>query len=181
MDNASNDGNKGNEPGNNLGSNSDGGGGGSRIGNWFNRLLQPLPISAFRRSKSVTKPIYEQRLLSEAYLQITKPISWYMDPRTVGLARKIEDLGLVKHRLTDDLRVRILLADDQSYVLEFKSDPPSKLRRALRRSGFIAQSVPGSHIWRGTDLSKVRVRLESYSIRPNPLHYDLAPDKGLDY
>lgn len=78
---------------------------------------------------------YESRLLRQAYKFITSEQYWYMDPSIVDWVLSVECHGTVADRQSRAAPF-LVICEDMVTTVEFNFYPNSKLRRAMRRSGF---------------------------------------------
>ncbi len=121
---------------------------------------------------------YESKLLRQAYKLITSERYWYMDSAVVDWVISVECHGTVADRQSRAAPF-LIIHEDNVTTIEFNTYPNSKLRRSLRRAGYVCDDTIYK-VWvaqPGAQLYKIRARLEALSIRQLSYLDILAPPR----
>lgn len=83
------------------------------------------------------KPEYEHKLLAEAYGLLTRSQTWYMDHEIVAFIRKVEESGAIPSSNRVSTPLKVYKTETYTCIEFIRGNPNSKLRRSLRRAGFL--------------------------------------------
>lgn len=105
----------------------------------FNTMFGSL-LTRAKPKKVVKKVSFENQLLITAYKHMVCIPKWYMNTDIVSWVHSVEDLGIIFDRISKKAPfVKVSDYQAETTIIYFNWEPPSKLKRVMRRAGYEVQ------------------------------------------